>query len=461
MKKILAIPLGVLVLIVGVWYGIPQQKGIAEAYPPHSVDVWWAKGEPREDTSVRNFRIKVEDDMLQDLKARLSATRFFEGVTGGNDWERGTPQQFMKELVQYWQNTFNWTAQVAKINKFDQFVTNINGLDIHFIHVKANRENKCVKKSIPLLLLHGWPGSFVEFLEVIQLLSDPECGDANTWNGLAYDLVIPSLPGYGFSGAPTKPGMNAPAIAIIVAKLMNRLGYSQYVAQGGDYGSFIAKMLPIYDSEHCVGIHLNMYLASTPLLKAAYQLPIEYFFPNTFFNGHDRRKYFPSRLHQLLTETGYMHLQATRPYTLAQGLTDSPAGLAAYIIEKFYHWADVRGDIHNTFTKDQLLTNVMIYWTTNSISSSVNYYYEIVRDIYFMDALTREQTTKPTALMDLYTELAISNPPFPWTSHIFTNIAQQTQYESGGHFAAMEQPELFSKDLLMFGKVLVKENYFQ
>jgi len=251
--------------------------------------------------------------------------------------------------------------------------------------------------------------------------------------------------------------LNGAAITVILAKLMKRVGYSSYVAQGGDYGSFFTKMLPVYDPDHCIGIHVNMIISPTPWY-APFQLVLASLLgPGTIFteNEHQRMLPFSEYVAETLRETGYMHLQATRPYSLGHSLTDSPVGLAAYIIEKFYDWSDNNGDIYSTFTNDQLLTNIMIYWSNNTITSSINYYYEIISDVKLMMLLSREEIVAPTALAFFKKEIRACNSP--WYSNSFKNIIQKNEFEKGGHFAAMEQPEIFAKDVISFGEKLIQK----
>jgi len=321
------------------------------------------------------------------------------------------------------------------------------------VHVKAKRNTDI--RVLPLILLHGWPGSFFEFYETIPYLTDPSKSGSNNF---AYDVVIPSLPGFGFSEHTLKKDFNAAAITVIFAKLMKRLGYPSYVSQGGDYGSAFARMLPIYDPAHCIGVHINMLLAPIPWY-APFQLALASLIgPGTIFSENDHRRLLP--LTDLLTtvaqDTGYLHIHATRPYSLGQALTDSPVGLAAYLVDKFYYWSDNGGNIYNTFSKDQLLTSVMIYWVNNTISPSLNYYYEILGDLKFMDLLGKAPITVPAALADFKNEIRHWNRA-PWVSIPFKNIVQYTFFEKGGHFAAMEQPEAFSKDVISFGEKIFKK----
>jgi len=454
MKKVIVVLLCTLVAGVAVWLGVGKGETLREYQPPNP-DQWWGLGAKpeKDDVAIRKFKIKADKEMLADLQARLSNTKYFDPIVEEDKWIRGTLPHFTKYLVKYWQTEFRWETQVNYLNSYEQYLTNINGLDIHFVHVKAKR-NRGTKVMPPLLLLHGWPGSFFEFYGAIPYLTDPNKSGIN----FAFDVIVPSLPGFGFSEPTLKKGLSISAITQIFAKLMKRLGYTSYIVQGGDYGSMFARIMPVYDPDHCIGVHLNMFTTPTPWY-APFQLALASLLgPGTIFTEpqHERLLPFMDYLTDVVKNSGYMHIQATRPYSLGHALTDSPVGLAAYIVEKLYIWSDNDGDIYSVLTKDHILTNIMIYWANNTIASSMNYYYEIVGDVKAMHLLTKEEIYAPTALADFKKEIRYAHNA-DWAGIPFKNIVQYTYHEKGGHFAALEQPEAFSKDVISFGRLLYEK----
>ena len=374
---------------------------------------------------VEPFRVEVSDEVLRDLRERLDRTRFPDEVPN-TGWEYGANLAYVKELIEYWRARYDWRRHEAEINRFAHFKTNIDDLDIHFIHEKGRGPNPK-----PLLLSHGWPGSVYEFMQVIPMLTDPGAhgGDPNQ----SFTVVAPSLPGYGFSGHPRTRAMNIQAIAEIFHKLMtDTLGYKRYCAQGGDWGSAITSRLGEVHGDSLYGIHVNL----------------------IFVGGHTRHgdnlsaeeKVFLADMdHFRREETGYQWIQGTKPQTLAYGLNDSPAGLAAWIAEKFRTWMDCGGNIERSITKDQLLTNIMIYWITQSINSSTRLYYESRHHPWRPDADKRIET--PTAAAIFPGE--ILKPPREWAESAF-NIQRWTVMPRGGHFAAMEEPKLLADDIRAF-----------
>ena len=302
------------------------------------------------DERIVPFTIRVPDAVLADLKARLARPRFAPPLQDG--WTHGTDVTYLKNLVTYWRDKFDWRAQEKKLNQFNHFTTTIDGLKIHFIHQKSKQPN-----AFPLLITHGWPGSFVEFMKVIGPLSDPTAHGGLATD--AFDLVIPSIPGYGFSDKPTTPGYDPARVAVMQSKLMARLGYQRYGAQGGDWGAIINTQLALVDSAHMAGLHLNMCIGGPPDPNAK---PTE--------RELARQK---QRLTFGAEETGYQAIQGTKPQTLGFGLNDSPIGLAAWIVEKFRTWCDCDGNPETIFTKDELLTNITLYWVTETAASSARF----------------------------------------------------------------------------------------
>ena len=376
--------------------------------------------------AVKPFVIDVPDEVLADLKERLARTRFPDQLVGVT-WDYGTDRAYLEELVSYWRDEFDWRAQERRLNAFDQFETTIDGLSVHFLHVRSSSPN-----AVPLLLVHGWPGSIAEFAKVIGPLTEPQEHGGRPSD--AFHVVAPSLAGYGFSGKPTAPGFGPEQVADVHAKLMERLGYGRYGLQGGDWGAIVNRWLAFKYPERVSGLHLNFVLGAAP------EDPDDPYagVPESESRRHQERQQF------LNNELGYAQIQSTRPQTLGYGLNDSPAGLAAWIIEKFRAWCDCRGDIESAFTKDELLTNVMIYWVTETISSSTRLYFESRST---SPSVTLDYVDVPTGVSVFPKELML--PPRRWVETKF-NVTQWTEMPRGGHFAALEQPELLVEDIRKF-----------
>ena len=375
--------------------------------------------------AISPFRIHVPDEVLSDLKQRLARTRFPDEIPGA-DWDYGTNLGYLKELIAYWRQTFDWRAQERKLNQLDQFTTTIDGITIHFVHQRSKQPN-----ALPLVLTHGWPGSFFEFSKVIGPLTDPVAYGGNAAD--AFNVVAISLPGYAFSGKPRERGYGPERIAAIIAKLMARLGYSRYGAQGGDWGSPISRFLALNDPSHVVGLHLNFCQGGPP---PGAQDPNAGIPPAEIERLRARAAFFDN-------ERGYFLEQSTKPQTLGYGLNDSPAGLAAWIVEKFRSWCDCDGRVENRFSKDDILTNVMLYWATGSIASSTRIYYENQH----ATGGPGGRVEVPTACAVFPKEIAI--PPRRWVEARH-NLTRWTEMPRGGHFAALEQPALLVEDIRAF-----------
>lgn len=375
---------------------------------------------------VEPFSIKVSDEVLADLKARLDQTRFPDEVPD-TAWEYGTNLAYLRELVDYWRTRYDWRKHEKHLNSLRHFRTEIADLNLHFIHEEGRGPNPK-----PLLLIHGWPGSVYEFMEIIPMLTDPAAhgGDASD----SFTVIAPSLPGYGFSGHAKARAMNIQAIADIFFKLMTEtLGFPRFAVQGGDWGSVITARIGEAYPSYLYGIHLNMIPVGPTEGRNAPELTPE-------------EKVFLGEMEKFRTaETGYQWIQGTKPQTLAYGLNDSPAGLAAWIVEKFRTWSDCHGNLESRFTKDQLLTNVMIYWITGSINSSTRLYYEARHHPWRLKPGTRIQTPAAVALFP--GELA--RPPRHWAERVL-NVQRWTPMARGGHFAAMEEPRLLAEDIRAF-----------
>ena len=378
-------------------------------------------------TAIRPFDINVPDDVLEDLKTRLARTRLPDQIENSG-WEYGTPVGYLTELITYWRDEFDWREQERRLNEFDQFKTRIGNLDIHFIHQRSPEEN-----ALPIIITHGWPGSIAEFTKIIGPLTDPVAHGGRAED--AFHVVAPSMPGYGFSDKPTEPGFGLQQVADVNAELMERLGYDRYGLQGGDWGAFVSRQHAYTYSARVVGLHLNLLLAFPP---PGGDDPTAGVPAAELARLQERQSFFQG------AETGYSEIQGTKPQTLGYGLNDSPAGQAAWIVEKFRTWCDCNGDPETIFTRDELLTNITIYWVTQTATSSARLYYE-TRHASTLQASGRVEV--PTAAAIFPHELMI--PPRRWAEASY-NITRWTEMPRGGHFAAMEQPELMVDDLREF-----------
>jgi pimeloyl-ACP methyl ester carboxylesterase len=382
------------------------------------------------------FRIEIPQADLDDLRDRLARTRW--PVASPDDgWTRGVPLDYLKELAGYWADGFDWRAQEAALNEFPQFVTDIDGQTVHFVHVRSAEPN-----ALPLILTHGWPSSPVEFVKLIGPLTDPVRHGGDPAD--AFHVVVPSLPGYGFSNPLGPGGFNLFGVARAWAELMSRLGYERYVAQGTDVGSGVAGMLPMVDGQHVIGIHLTGTAAGTPFGPA---LDVDQ------FSGADRDR--AERFNRWREDgTGYLAIQSTRPQTVAYGLNDSPVGQLAWIVEKFHEWTDPAAGIPD---RDQLLTNVSLYWFTGSGASSAHAGYEGMRAWKAFAAQraasgSAEQTAPagpPTGVAVFAADTTIRSLLDPHGA-----IKHWSEYDRGGHFAAMEVPELLAEDIRRFCRPL-------
>jgi pimeloyl-ACP methyl ester carboxylesterase len=376
-------------------------------------------------TAIRPFTIHVPDAVLADLKARLRNPRVPEALQGGDRWTYGTDVTYLKQLLSYWRDRFDWRAQERALNRFEQFTTTIDGLTIHFIHRRSKQPG-----AFPLLITHGWPGSFVEFAKIIGPLTDPAAHGGRAED--AFDLVIPSIPGFAFSEKPRTAGYDTAKIGAIEAALMARLGYQRYGVQGGDWGSIIGTQIALNDAPHVAGLHINMCTGAAPAGGD----------PNAGLTDAEKERLKVRQAFQA-EETGYQQIQGTKPQTIGIALNDSPAGLAAWIVEKFRTWCDCGGNPEKIFTKDELLTNITLYWVTQTAASSARIYYE---SRHAAPAAPRRIET-PTACADFPREIIWS--PRRWLEARY-NITRWTVMPRGGHFAAFEQPELLVDDVRAF-----------
>ncbi len=373
--------------------------------------------------AITSFRVDVSEATLDDLRERLERTRF-PGQIPGAGWDYGTDLDYLRGLVAYWRDGYDWRSTEHSLNQFPQHTTEIDGQTIHFLHASSP-----VPDALPLILTHGWPGSIVEFLDVIEPLRDPARHGGDPAD--AFHVVCPSLPGYAFSGPTHERGWHPRRVAGAWAQLMARLGYGRYAAQGGDWGAFITSQLALADPEHVVGIHLNMVLPNPGTDD-----------PATFTAEEQAAMAGFARM--MDGEGGYYRIQSTRPQTLGYALEDSPAGVCAWIIEKFRAWSDCDGDVERSFTKDQLLDNVMLYWVTATAHSSVRMYYEFVRALGSGDVNLGARVEVPTGYARYPKEIIQTSRRWAERSYNLVHFADMPR---GGHFAAMEEPELFVDDV--------------
>jgi microsomal epoxide hydrolase len=371
------------------------------------------------------FSIHVADEVLADLRDRLDRVRWPDEAPS-TPWQYGTDLTYLRSLLTYWREKYDWRAQEAQLNRWRQFTVALGGIDLHFIH-----EPGVGPRPLPLLLSHGWPGSIVEFQRLIPLLTDP--GRFGGDPADAFTVVAPSLPGYTFSFRPDQPRFGAPQIADLFATLMTEvLGYQRFAAQGGDWGAFITSCLGAAYPERLAGIHIN--LLAVPREPMASPHPTA-----------EEQAFLRELAHWQREESGYQWIQGTKPQTLAYGLTDSPVGLAAWIVEKFRTWSDCGGEIERRFTKDVLLTNIMLYWVTGAINSSFWPYYARFHSPW---PLSVDRPVRvPTAYASFPRE--ILHPPRAWAER-FYDIRRWTQMPAGGHFAALEEPEALATDVRAF-----------
>ena len=373
-------------------------------------------------TAIRPFRIDIAQAEIDDLQARLRHTRWPDELPGAG-WDYGIPLSYVRELAEQWRDAYDWREHEARLNEFPQFATTIDGQNIHFLHVRSPEP-----RAIPLLLTHGWPGSIVEFEKVIGPLVDPSAhgGDAAD----AFHVIAPSIPGFAFSGPTRERGWGVKRVATAFAELMGRLGYDRYGAQGGDWGSAISRQLALLDQEHVVGVHLNT--LATPPSGDPEEMKLL---------TERERAYLDAAQRFRQQGSAYFTIQSTRPQTLAYALTDSPAGLLAWIGEKFHEWSD-RCSGQSAIDPSQLLTNVSVYWFTGTANSSARLYFEFGRSGSSWGKV--ETSTVPTGVAVFPHEIA---PPIRRFAERSNNIVHWTEFDRGGHFAAMEEPDLLVADV--------------
>jgi pimeloyl-ACP methyl ester carboxylesterase len=376
------------------------------------------------------FSLQIPEDAVKDLRDRLARTRFPDQAPG-DPWAHGTDLGFLRQLVDHWRTNFDWRAQEARLNAFAQYRVPVAGIDLHFIHVQGVGAPGG-EAPMPLLLSHGWPGSVFEFLDIIPRLTDPARFGGDPAD--AFTVVAPSLPGYGLSFTGGQPRFSVEQIADCFATLMtDALGYRRFGAQGGDWGSFVSSRLAYAYPERLTGIHLNM-------------MPLRRDLDDLDGSDPEQVRYRGELAHWLKEEAAYAAIQGTRPQTLAYGLTDSPAGLAAWIIEKFRTWSDCGGDLESVYSIDELLANISLYWFTGAIGSSFWPYYARLHGPWPIPA--GKTVTVPTGYAQFPRE--ILRPPRSMADKVYTDIRRWSAMEKGGHFAALEQPQALVSEIQAF-----------
>lgn len=380
---------------------------------------------------IEPFQIAVPDEDIDDLRRRIRATRWAPAAPSAA-WQQGVDSNWLRELADYWAVQFDWRASEQRLNKQPQFVADVQGQRVHFLHRRGTGP-----APYPLVVTHGWPGSFVEFEALIERLCEPAAFGGDPAD--SFDVVVPSLPGFAFSPPPAQSGMSAFQVADLWTSLMRGLGYQHFGAQGGDLGAGVSVALAARHPQMVDGIHLNFLPGSYEPAIGAAQQPLT----------PEEESFLRERNEWVALEGGYAHMHATKPLTVAASLNDSPVGLAAWIGEKFRAWSDCEGDVERVFSKDDLLTNISLYWYTQSIGPAMQMYWENrLAPMRFADG---QRVVPPVGFARFPKE--ISRPPRSWLERTF-NVVQWTDMPSGGHFAAMEKPDLLAAEIRAFFRPL-------
>ncbi|CAH1183113.1 unnamed protein product [Phaedon cochleariae] len=427
---------------------------------PKIEETWWGPGQPGKsvDTSIRPFKINVPDEVIRDLHRRLDSTLPFQPPLEGSKQHYGMNTDLLKNITEFWKTKYDWRERETFLNRYPQFKVNVQGLNIHYIHVKpAPEQTSKGVRVLPLLLLHGWPESVSQFNEIIPLLTTAQKG-----KDFVFEVIAPSLPGFGFSDAAIRPGLGAIQMAIVMKNLMERIGINRYYVQGGDWGGAIVRAMAVLHSDKLLGVHSSMCFSNSPL--SYLKLLVYSFYPSWIVDkGHEDLVYpLTDLLMRSLLETGYMHIQITKPDTVGVALRESPVGLAAYILEKFTtltnpSWKDLEdGGLHKKFTITKLLDNIMIYWVTRSITTSMRLYSETFNKTHMSMKLDRIPITKvPTGCARFRHDLWYM--PETILRDKYANMVHLRDYDAG-HFAAFEVPDTLSRDVFDFVETVEELN---
>jgi len=447
-------------IVLAIAFSYQAYRDMSKPFPKPDLDLkeYWGRGDVRkykEDKAIKPFTISYSAEVIKRLTDRINDAQTFTDPLEDTAFEYGFNSKRLKEVVNYWKGQYlpKWSERETFLNQFPQFTTQVQGLNIHYIHVKP--KTNANTKVYPLILLHGWPGSVREFYEIIPLLTNP------SKDNIAFEVIAPSLPGYGFSEGASKQGLGPLKTAVVMRNLMLRIGFDKFYVQGGDWGSIIGADMATMFPENVSAYHSNMCNAMAPF--SAVKMAVASFFPSWFIEDEEVASWvypFTPKFFDILQESGYMHIQATKPDTIGVVLQNNPVGLAAYIIEKFSTWTnkDYRnladGGLEKYFTLDSLLDNIMIYYLTNSITTSVRIYKEnFIEDSIYN--IARVPALPPTGCARFKNELAHS-PDFVLKDK-FKNIIHTSKFSEGGHFAAMQLPKVLYNDFLEFvRKTLVK-----
>ncbi|XP_077295131.1 juvenile hormone epoxide hydrolase 2-like isoform X2 [Arctopsyche grandis] len=428
-------------------YKVYETLNFTPPVPVLASDHWWGPGKPTKsvDKSIREFKLEFKSDMINDLQARLSKAKFYTEPIEGVGFEYGFNNIYLKEVVQYWQNEYRFDERLKYLNQYPHFKTNIQGLEIHFVHVKPKNVPPKLR-IVPLLLVHGWPGSFVEFYKVIPMLTTPR-KDVD----FVFELIIPSIPGFAFSQAPSKSDLAEGQIAVVFKNLMDRLGYEKFIGQGGDWGAGIINNMAILYPESFIGVHTNFPFSSD--IISAIKMSLSCHLPSFLFDKQHQSEKCPMSkiLFELLLESGYFHIQSTKPDTIGVALRDSPVGLAAYILEKFSTWTNNEwrklsdGGLKKKFSMTELLDNVMIYWMSESITTSMRIYAESVTDTQYRLNFDFLPILVPSAVAKFKHEVIYQTEG--QIRSRFLNLVQLSVFSEGGHFPAFEESKVFADDI--------------
>lgn len=421
-------------ILLPFWYYTPSEI----VHAPK--ETWWCpENLGQVDKSIRPFRITFTEDMVKDLKYRLSHTRKIAEPLAGTGWSYGVNGKSFEKIINYWLNKYDFKAREAHLNKYPQFITNIQGLDIHFLHVKP--EKSVNKKVVPILLLHGWPGSVVEFYKIIPMLTTPRAD-----RDFVFEVIAPSLPGFGFSSAPTISGLSDFQMAVVFKNLMLHLGHKTWYVQGGDWGAIITAYMAGLYPEHVRALHSNMCITLSPW--SMFKVILYSFVPSLITTDETYHLMYPLKKHWAFTlrESGYYHIQSTKPDTIGVGLNDSPAGLAAYILEKFGHWTsdksfDRSEGISEKFAMNELLDNLMMYWVPQTSTTAARIYAQSVGGFHTI----RVPIEVPSFCAQFPNELFYQ--PAQILKDRYKNLRRAKLMPRGGHFAAMEEPQLLADDI--------------